>query len=81
MAAHVVTLHACRVTARCAVLRFINIRIGPQRSQWMQNVLNALRVLEEVAIRQPAGVGELARVLGLPKSTVQRSLRTLHDAG
>ncbi|WP_433443943.1 IclR family transcriptional regulator [Nonomuraea sp. CA-141351] len=47
----------------------------------MQNVLNALRVLEEVAIRQPAGVGELARVLGLPKSTVQRSLRTLHDAG
>ncbi|KAB8189815.1 helix-turn-helix domain-containing protein [Nonomuraea phyllanthi] len=47
----------------------------------MQNVINALRVLEEVAGRQPAGVGELSRVLGLPKSTVQRSLRTLHDAG
>ncbi|MFI7639276.1 IclR family transcriptional regulator [Nonomuraea sp. NPDC049400] len=47
----------------------------------MQNVINALRVLEEVAVRQPVGVGELARVLGLPKSTVQRSLRTLHDAG
>ncbi|MEV4360597.1 IclR family transcriptional regulator [Nonomuraea sp. NPDC051941] len=47
----------------------------------MQNVINALRVLEEVAARQPAGVGELARVLGLPKSTVQRSLRTLHEAG
>jgi IclR family acetate operon transcriptional repressor len=47
----------------------------------MQNVINALRVLEEVAARQPAGVGELARGLGLPKSTVQRSLRTLHDAG
>ncbi|MGI5291539.1 IclR family transcriptional regulator [Nonomuraea polychroma] len=47
----------------------------------MQNVINALRVLEEVAVRQPAGVGELARGLGLPKSTVQRSLRTLHEAG
>ncbi|WP_188197193.1 IclR family transcriptional regulator [Nonomuraea sp. SYSU D8015] len=47
----------------------------------MQNVINALRVLEEVAARQPAGVGELARGLGLPKSTVQRSLRTLHEAG
>ncbi|TMS00587.1 IclR family transcriptional regulator [Nonomuraea basaltis] len=47
----------------------------------MQNVITALRVLEEVASRQPAGVGELARGLGLPKSTVQRSLRTLHDAG
>ncbi|MEV0819632.1 IclR family transcriptional regulator [Nonomuraea rubra] len=47
----------------------------------MQNVINALRVLEEVADRQPIGVGELARGLGLPKSTVQRSLRTLHEAG
>lgn len=47
----------------------------------MQNVLNALRVLEEVAVRQPVGVGELARVLALPKSSVQRALRTLHTAG
>ncbi|MFB4277425.1 IclR family transcriptional regulator [Nonomuraea sp. MTCD27] len=47
----------------------------------MQNVITALRVLEEVAARQPIGVGELARGLGLPKSTVQRSLRTLHEAG
>ncbi|AQZ65304.1 Transcriptional regulator, IclR family [[Actinomadura] parvosata subsp. kistnae] len=47
----------------------------------MQNVINALRVLEEVADRQPVGVGELARGLGLPKSTVQRSLKTLHEAG
>ncbi|WP_219470899.1 IclR family transcriptional regulator [Nonomuraea rhizosphaerae] len=46
----------------------------------MQNVINALRVLEEVADRQPVGVGELSRALGLPKSTVQRSLRTLHEA-
>jgi IclR family acetate operon transcriptional repressor len=47
----------------------------------MQNVLNALRVLEEVAARQPVGVGELARVLGMPKSSVQRALRTLGEAG
>ncbi|HEU5158492.1 MAG TPA: IclR family transcriptional regulator [Streptosporangiaceae bacterium] len=47
----------------------------------MQTVLNALRVLEEVALRQPAGVGELARGLGMPKSSVQRALRTLHSAG
>lgn len=47
----------------------------------MQNVLNALRVLEEVAVRQPVGVADLARALELPKSSVQRSLRTLHTAG
>jgi IclR family acetate operon transcriptional repressor len=47
----------------------------------MQTVLNALRVLEEVAIRQPIGVGELARTLGLPKSSVQRALHTLREAG
>ncbi|GHJ39244.1 IclR family transcriptional regulator [Streptomyces sp. TS71-3] len=47
----------------------------------MQNVLNALRVLEEVATRQPVGVGELSRVLGMPKSSVQRALRTLGEAG
>jgi IclR family acetate operon transcriptional repressor len=47
----------------------------------MQTVLNALRVLEEVAARQPAGVGDLARALGMPKSSVQRALTTLHAAG
>lgn len=47
----------------------------------MRNVLNTLRVLEEVAARQPIGVGELARVLDLPKSTVQRALVTLDTAG
>ncbi|GAB2540095.1 IclR family transcriptional regulator [Nocardia heshunensis] len=40
-----------------------------------------MRVLEEVAARQPIGVGELARVLDLPKSTVQRALVTLDTAG
>ena len=47
----------------------------------MQNVLNTLRVLEEVAARQPAGVGELSRATGIPKSSVQRALRTLQTAG
>jgi IclR family acetate operon transcriptional repressor len=47
----------------------------------MRNVLNTLRVLEEVATRQPVGVGELARVLDMPKSSVQRALHTLNSAG
>ncbi|MQA85994.1 MAG: helix-turn-helix domain-containing protein [Streptosporangiales bacterium] len=47
----------------------------------MQSVINALRVLEEVGRQQPVGVSELARQLALPKSSVQRALRTLHAAG
>jgi IclR family acetate operon transcriptional repressor len=47
----------------------------------LRNVLNTLRVLEEVALRQPVGVGELARVLDMPKSSVQRALVTLSTAG
>jgi IclR family acetate operon transcriptional repressor len=47
----------------------------------MRNVLNTLRVLEEVAARQPVGVGELARVLEMPKSSVQRALVALDTAG
>lgn len=47
----------------------------------MRTVLSAFRVLEEVAYTQPVGVGELARRLQLPKSTVQRALRTLWTAG
>ncbi|MGP4020910.1 IclR family transcriptional regulator [Saccharopolyspora sp. 5N708] len=47
----------------------------------MRNVLNTLRVLEEVATRQPIGVGELARALDMPKSSVQRALLTLNTAG
>ncbi|WP_225728832.1 MULTISPECIES: IclR family transcriptional regulator [unclassified Nocardia] len=47
----------------------------------LRNVLNTLRVLEEVAARQPVGVGELARVLDMPKSSVQRALVTLDTAG
>jgi IclR family acetate operon transcriptional repressor len=47
----------------------------------MQSVLRSLQVLEAVAEHQPVRVGELTRLLALPKSTVQRSLETLAQAG
>lgn len=47
----------------------------------MQSVKTALKVLEEVAAAGHAGVSELARVIGEPKSTIQRDLITLHEAG
>lgn len=47
----------------------------------MQSVLRSLYVLEGVAEHQPVGVGELSRLLDLPKSTVQRNLTTLAQAG
>lgn len=47
----------------------------------MESVRKALLVLETVAISQPVGVAELSRALSLPKSSVQRSLLTLKDAG
>lgn len=46
----------------------------------MQNVLNTLKVLEALGERGVAGVSELARDVGLPKTTVQRALGTLHQA-
>ncbi len=45
------------------------------------SVVSAIRVLETVAERQPIGLSELAREVGLPKSTVQRCLLTLQDVG
>jgi IclR family acetate operon transcriptional repressor len=47
----------------------------------MDNVKTALRVLELVGNSEGVGVSELARRLGEPKSTIQRSLTTLHDGG
>ncbi|GAA5060309.1 IclR family transcriptional regulator [Nocardia callitridis] len=47
----------------------------------MNSVLSTLRILEEVAVRQPIGVSELARATQIPKSTVQRCLVTLQEAG
>lgn len=47
----------------------------------MRSVLNAVSVLETVAEHQPVGVSELARLVQLPKTTVQRCLETLKSAG
>lgn len=47
----------------------------------MESVKTALRVLEAVAETPLVGVSELARRLDEPKTTIQRCLTTLHDAG
>lgn len=47
----------------------------------MQSLLKSLQVLEKVSQHQPISVGELARMMKLPKSTVQRILWTFHEAG
>jgi DNA-binding IclR family transcriptional regulator len=53
----------------------------PESGKSIAIVLNTLRILEEVAQRQPIGVSELSRVTQMPKSTVQRCLVTLGKAG
>ncbi|WP_306933661.1 IclR family transcriptional regulator [Streptomyces luteogriseus] len=47
----------------------------------MKSVTRSLRILEAVAQHQPVTVGELTKLFGLPKSTVQRTLVTLSEAG
>jgi IclR family acetate operon transcriptional repressor len=47
----------------------------------MESVRLALSVLENIAASGPIGVSALARKLGEPKTTVHRSLQTLHAAG
>jgi IclR family acetate operon transcriptional repressor len=47
----------------------------------VQGIQRALGIIEAVAEHQPVGVGELSRLLALPKSTVQRNLQALSDAG
>ncbi|MDE1172626.1 MAG: IclR family transcriptional regulator [Parvibaculaceae bacterium] len=47
----------------------------------MESVKTALRVLELVAEAGEIGVSELARRAGEPKTTIQRNLLTLHEAG
>lgn len=47
-----------------------------------QTLIRGLRILEAMAdVERPIGVGELSRQLDLPKSTVQRLLRTLAQEG
>ncbi|MFF5982362.1 IclR family transcriptional regulator [Streptomyces olindensis] len=47
----------------------------------MKSVTRSLRILEAVAQHQPVTVGELTKLFGLPKSTVQRTLVSLAEAG
>src|SRR5258707_2236 len=47
----------------------------------MKSVRVAIAVLETVAFHQPVGVSDVARRLGLSKTTAQRALTTLHAAG
>jgi IclR family acetate operon transcriptional repressor len=47
----------------------------------VQGITRALGIIEAVAEHQPVGVGELSRLLDLPKSTVQRNLQALASAG
>jgi IclR family acetate operon transcriptional repressor len=46
-----------------------------------RSVLVALKVMEEIAAHQPVGVSDLARLLGLSKTTAHRTLLTLAEAG
>jgi IclR family acetate operon transcriptional repressor len=50
-------------------------------AQAMQSSLLTLAVLEHVSVHQPVRVAEVAAALGKPKSTVQRALVTLREAG
>jgi len=52
-----------------------------KRPTTMRSLQVALKVLEYIGQLQPIGVSELARRLDLPKSTVQRSLKSLAEAG
>ena len=47
----------------------------------MRPVHIALQLVETLSAVQPAGVTELAALTGIPRSTAQRALMTLHDAG
>jgi IclR family acetate operon transcriptional repressor len=47
----------------------------------LKSVIQAFRVLQEVAEAQPVGVSELARKMDLPKSTAHRFLTALEEVG
>ncbi|HEX7932152.1 MAG TPA: IclR family transcriptional regulator [Paraburkholderia sp.] len=47
----------------------------------MKSLLKSLEILEAVSQNQPVSVGVLARLLDMPKSSVQRVLLTFHEAG
>lgn len=54
---------------------------SPKRTDVARSVVFSLRVLELVAATQPVALGDLARALDSPKTTVLRALRALAVAG
>lgn len=54
---------------------------APASDSGMRVVITAMRVLESVSKLQPVGVSAVARATGVPKSTVQRCLVSLREAG
>jgi DNA-binding IclR family transcriptional regulator len=57
---------------------------GPEKTARpapIRSVLNALRIIERLSEEQPLGVSQLARDLGMPKTSTFRSLETLEHAG
>lgn len=55
--------------------------MSPPADSGMRAARTTLLVLEAVAERQPVGVSALSRVLDVPKTSVQRCLVTLREAG
>jgi len=47
----------------------------------LRSLTNALRIIEAISSKQPIGVSDLSRAVGLPKSSVQRAAKTLEQAG
>jgi DNA-binding IclR family transcriptional regulator len=54
-----------------------DVNVAVDRRDRVGSVESAFHVLEAVAEHQPIGVGALSRRLGIPKTTVQRALRTM----
>jgi IclR family acetate operon transcriptional repressor len=55
--------------------------MSPAAESGMRVVRTTLRVLEAVSEMQPVGVSAIARATGVPKSSVQRCLVSLREAG
>ena len=56
-------------------------QIDVPRGAPMGSALRVLQVCEDLGRRQPVGVRELSREMGVPRSSVQRALETLEAAG
>ena len=80
-----ITAHASQAHWRCkaAVSRMHRLSVGnvSRARTIMDSVKSVLRIIEAVATSPEIGVSDLSRQLQQPKTTVQRGLMTLHEAG